>query len=88
MRIFLKRNAETFIIGVSSGLLGIFIACILLIPTNLVLKELTNLDNVAILNPIHALVLILVSVCLTLIGGAIPSHVASKKDPVISLRTE
>ena len=81
-------NAETFIIGVSSGLLGIFIACILLIPTNLVLKELTNLDNVAILNPIHALVLILVSVCLTLIGGAIPSHVASKKDPVISLRTE
>ena len=81
-------NAETFIIGISSGLLGIMIALLLLIPTNALLKSLTNLENVAILNPVHALVLIVVSVFLTLIGGAIPSRVASKKDPVIALRTE
>ena len=81
-------NAETFIIGVSSGLLGICVAMLLLIPANMILKSLTNLDQVAILNPFHALVLIVVSVLLTLIGGAIPARVASQKDPVIALRTE
>ena len=81
-------NAETFIIGVTSGLLGILVSSLLLIPTNAILKNLTDLDNVAILNPMHALLLVSVSVILTLIGGAIPSRVASKKDPVIALRTE
>lgn len=81
-------NSETFIIGVSSGLIGIFIAWLLLFPVNSLLKELTSLDNVAILNPIHALILITISVILTLIGGWIPAKLASKKDPVEALRTE
>ena len=81
-------NSETFIIGVSSGALGILVAWLLLFPTNSVLKELTSLDNVAVLNPIHALVLITISVILTLIGGWIPAKLASKKDPVESLRSE
>ncbi len=81
-------SAETFIIGVSSGALGIFIAWLLLFPANNILKDLTNLNNVAVMNPLHALILITVSVILTLIGGFIPAKLASKKDPVIALRTE
>ncbi len=81
-------NAETFIIGMSSGLLGIIITELLLIPVNQLLYNLTDLKNVAVLNPIHALILIVVSLILTLIGGAIPARIASKKDPVIALRTE
>ncbi len=81
-------NAETFIIGMSSGLLGIIITELLLIPVNQLLYSLTDLKNVAVLNPIHALILIVVSLILTLIGGAIPARIASKKDPVIALRTE
>lgn len=81
-------NAETFIIGITSGLLGILIALILTIPANALLYDLTELQNVARLNPIHALILIIVSVSLTVIGGLIPAHVASKKDPVEALRTE
>ncbi len=81
-------NAETFIIGVTSGLIGIFIAWLLLFPTNSLLYNLTDLENVAVMNPIHALILITVSVLLTLIGGFIPAKLASKKDPVIALRTE
>ena len=81
-------NAETFIIGISSGLIGILIARLLIIPANVVLYKLTELENVARLNPYHALILIIVSVTLTVIGGLIPAHVASKKDPVEALRTE
>ncbi len=81
-------NAETFLIGVTSGLIGIFVAWLLLFPTNSLLFNLTDLENVAVLNPIHALILISVSVILTLIGGFIPAKLASKKDPVIALRTE
>ena len=81
-------NAETFLIGVTSGLIGIFVAWLLLFPTNTLLFNLTNLENVAVLNPVHALILISVSVILTLIGGFIPAKLASKKDPVIALRTE
>ncbi len=81
-------NAETFIIGLSSGLLGIIITRLLLIPVNQLLYNLTDLKNVAVLNPLHALILIIISLILTLIGGAIPSKIASKKDPVIALRTE
>ena len=81
-------NAETFIIGICSGLIGIGIARLLLIPTNIVLKKLTNLDNVAQMNPTHALVLIIISVVLILIGGFIPAKMAAKKDPVNALRTE
>jgi len=81
-------NAETFVIGVSSGLLGIFIAWLLLFPINSILLELTALKNVAVMNPVYALLLITVSVVLTLIGGWLPAKLASKKDPVIALRTE
>ena len=81
-------NAETFIIGMSSGILGIIITRLLLIPANNILYDLTDLKNVAVLNPVHAIILILVSLVLTLIGGAIPAKIASKKDPVIALRTE
>lgn len=81
-------NAETFIIGMSSGILGIIITRLLLIPANNLLYNLTDLKNVAVLNPLHAIILILVSLMLTLIGGALPAHIASKKDPVIALRTE
>jgi len=81
-------NAETFIIGLCSGLIGIIIAYILLFPTNIILESITNLENVARLNPLHAVILIIISLVLTLIGGFIPAKMASKKDPVIALRTE
>lgn len=81
-------NAETFLIGVSSGIIGIFVSWLLLFPVNSLLYKLTDLEKVAILNPVHAFVLILISVILTLIGGWIPAKLASKKDPVIALRTE
>lgn len=81
-------NAETFIVGVLSGLIGVLIARLLIIPVNIILKDLTGLSNVAILDPLHALFLIVISTTLTLIGGAIPANMASKKDPVIALRTE
>lgn len=81
-------NAETTIIGLTSGLLGILIANLLIIPINMLLKELTGLKDVAILNPLHAIILIVISIVLTLIGGTIPARIASKQDPVTSLRTE
>ena len=81
-------NAETFIIGLFSGALGIFISWLLLFPVNSILKNITKLDNVAVMNINYAIVLVAISVLLTLIGGAIPSKIASKKDPVESLRVE
>ena len=81
-------NAETFIIGLASGLIGITIAVLLTIPINIVLYDLTELSNVARLDPLHAFILIVVSMTLTMIGGLIPAHIASKKDPVEALRTE
>ncbi len=81
-------NAETFIIGICSGTLGIIIARILVIPANIIIRNLTDLKDVAQLNPVHAILLIVISVLLTVIGGAIPARVASRKDPVESLRSE
>lgn len=81
-------NAETFIIGTCSGLLGIFIAYLLTFPTNIVLEKLTDLSDVAKLNPLHAIILVIISVALTLLGGMIPAKMAAKKDPVEALRTE
>lgn len=81
-------NAETFIIGLFSGLLGIGIAVLLCIPANIIIENLTSLKNVAQLNPVHATILIIISLILTLIGGYIPAKLASKKDPVEALRTE
>ena len=81
-------NAETFIIGIFSGVLGIIIARILIIPTNIIIENASELPNVAKLSPIHAIILIVISVTLTIIGGLIPASMASKKDPVEALRTE
>ncbi len=81
-------NAETFIIGLTSGLLGIFIANALIYPINIIIENLSDLENVARLNIIHAISLIIISILLTTIGGLIPARIASKKDPVEALRTE
>ena len=82
-------NAETFIIGPCAGLLGIVITLLLLIPGNALIHHLAGTSNInAVLQPVSALVLILLSVILTLIGGLIPSRKAAKSDPVTALRTE
>ena len=82
-------NAETFIIGLFAGLIGIGITLILLIPCNAVIHAIAKTNDVnASLPFVSAIVLILLSILLTLIGGFIPSKKAAKKDPVTALRTE
>jgi len=81
-------NAETFIIGMASGLIGLIIANLLCIPISAVIKNLTDLENVATLKLSHELILLFISVSLTLLGGFIPAKLAAKKDAVIALRTE
>ncbi len=81
-------NAETFLIGLTSGLMGILIARLLIFPANIILKNLTELENVAQMNIVHILIMIAVSIIITLIGGLIPAKIASKKNPVEALRTE
>ena len=81
-------NAETFLIGLVAGLIGIGIAYALTFPVNLIIENLSGLPNVAKLNMIHAITLVMISVGLTVIGGYIPARYASKKDPVVALRTE
>lgn len=82
-------NAETFIIGLCAGVIGIGLTVILLIPTNAIIHSVADTTAVsAVLPVIPALVLIVLSVVLTLIGGLIPSRKASKSDPVTALRTE
>lgn len=82
-------NAETLIIGFTSGLIGVLVTYLLCIPINLILKALTGIANLKAILPISAaIILVLISMALTLISGIIPSRSASKKDPVIALRTE
>lgn len=82
-------NAETFIIGLLSGLLGIGISLLLLIPGNMLIHSLAGSVNVSASLPIGgAIILIVLSVILTLIGGLIPSRKAAQEDPVTALRTE
>ena len=82
-------NAETVIIGFTSGLLGVLITYLLCIPINLILHHLTGIGNLSAYLPIPvAIVLILISVILTLFAGIIPSKSAAKKDPVVALRSE
>lgn len=89
-------NAETVLIGLIAGVMGVLIAAILNFPINAILQVVINangggslgIGNLAVLNPLHALLLITVSVVLTLISGFIPSRIAAKKDPVTALRTE
>lgn len=81
-------NAETMIVGFVSGALGILVTLLLNIPVNMIIKHLTGISGVAALPWQGALILIAISIILTLIAGLIPAKVASRKDPVIALRTE
>jgi putative ABC transport system permease protein len=81
-------NAETILIGFTSGFLGILITIILNIPIDIVILNLIDVPNFTSLSPILALGLIVLSTFLTLIAGLIPSGIAARKDPVIALRTE
>ncbi|MGO2476408.1 MAG: ABC transporter permease, partial [Lacticaseibacillus paracasei] len=81
-------DAETIILGVSSGILGIIIAWLLTFPINAILYSMTELPNVAQLNPIHAVILILISTILTVLGGHIPARMAANKDAAIALRAD
>jgi putative ABC transport system permease protein len=81
-------NAETFIIGTFAGVLGVLIAYLLEIPANIIGYQLLGINNLADLNPLYALVLILISVGLTLLSGLLPARKAAKQDPVNALRTE
>ena len=82
-------NAETFIIGLCAGLIGIGLSLLLLIPGNMIIHAVADNNKVnAFLPVIPAIVLILLSIGLTLIGGIIPSKKAAKSDPVTALRTE
>ena len=82
-------NAETVIIGLTSGLTGVLVTYLLCIPINLILQALTGIPTLRAILPIGAAgILTLISVLLNLISGFIPSRSAAKKDPVVALRTE
>ena len=81
-------NAETFIVGLVAGLIGVGITMLLDIPINMIIEKASGAPNVAFLRPIYAAILVGISVLLTLIAGIIPAKLAAKKDPVIALRTE
>lgn len=81
-------NAETTIIGLLAGALGVLIALLLTIPINLILKSLTGIGSLASLPLLASIILIVISVALTFIAGLIPARIASKKDPVLALRSE
>ena len=82
-------NAETFIIGLFAGLIGIGVTLLLLIPGNALIHYIADVDNVNAILPVGgAIILVVLSVVLTLIGGLIPAKKAALKDPVTALRTE
>ncbi len=81
-------NAETFIIGLGSGILGIVLTLLINIPINIVVSNLTGVENLAKLPWNGGLFLVVLSLGLTMIAGLIPAYIASKKDPVEALRSE
>lgn len=81
-------NSENLLIGLAAGLVGIGTAYLLTIPANLIIEHFADVPNVARLNLSDALILVLVSTLLAFIAGFIPARMASRKDPVIALRTE
>ncbi len=81
-------TAESLIIGFAAGVLGIVISLLLCIPINLIMKAFTGIGTIASLPVAGGIILVLISMLLTFIAGLIPSQIASKKDPVIALRSE
>ena len=81
-------NAETLIIGFFAGIIGIGCTYLITIPANIILKEVTNISGLVVVPLIPAAILVCISMILTVISGLIPAKFASKKDPVIALRTE
>jgi len=81
-------NAETLIIGFTAGLLGLGISYLLMIPINSIIARLVDINGIANLAPVSAVILVIGSMVLTFIAGLIPSRMAAKKDPVVALRTE
>ncbi len=81
-------NAETRIVGLAAGLVGIGLTELLIIPINLLIKNVASLNAEAFLNPIAAVILVAISVILTSVAGLIPARNAAHKDPVVALRTE
>lgn len=81
-------NAETIIIGFVAGAIGIGVTLLINIPANIIIKNLTDIDNIAKLPPMGGVILVIISMVLTFIAGLIPSSYAAKKDPVIALRSE
>ena len=82
-------NAETMIIGFTSGALGVIVTYLICIPLNFILNTLTGIETLDAVLPVGvAIVLVCISVVLNLISGIIPSRSAAKKDPVVALRTE
>ena len=82
-------NAETLLVGLTAGLIGILVSVLLTFPINFIIHHVTSLDTLRAHVPVAgAIVLIIISMVLTLIAGLIPASVAAKKDPVVALRTE
>ena len=81
-------NAETLIVGFAAGVIGIGVTLLLNIPINIIIKEITGIENVALLPWQGGVILVVISMLLTLIAGLFPAGVAAKKDPVEALRTE
>ncbi|MDE6189280.1 MAG: ATP-binding cassette domain-containing protein [Clostridia bacterium] len=82
-------NAESVIIGFTAGLIGVIVTYILSIPINLIITSLeATITGICALNPLHAILMILLSITLTSIAGLVPARIAAKRDPVVALRTE
>ena len=81
-------NAETLIVGFAAGVIGILVTLGLTVIANIILGNLTGIPDIAALPPLAGFALIIISMLLTLIAGIIPAQIASRKDPVVALRTE